>query len=453
MKATCRAIAFALVLTPAASFATKVPIPIEGATLNIQLQLQPQFLTTEAGSPDGTSAAYEIAVRRTRLLVNGDLGPNFQYLIQIDNPNFGRYGNFTSRAIIQDAWVAWAPVGLTGGTVVLIEAGLLLTPISHQALESTTNYITADGQSDAYRFPGSALPANRDTGIQLRGWWRNKKIGWRGGVYEGYTPAAATLGGAPANTNTAAATNCAPATPGSCVTPKRNPMFRGFLNFSIIGADEGGYLYGAYKWAKDPILALGVAGNYQSLAIKNAFGSLTDVGVFDTSLYLNLPMTEAAELVAEVTGYLNNNGAGSGNTGYGFSAAAGYRFGAIAPYLAYDLFIGADCNPLALSAAQIATCVGKPGTLGTTHSADSRNFKAGLNFFFNKNLNHLNIEVQVNHETSAYGPQAIAAGNAAYTPLPLDPAVAGGPRRPLSALLSLSQPTFKSLLVHWNYVF
>jgi len=26
------------------------------------------------------------------------------------------------------------------------------------------------------------------------------------------------------------------------------------------------------------------------------------------------------------------------------------------------------------------------------HNADSRNFKAGLNFFFNKNLNHLNLE-------------------------------------------------------------
>ena len=35
MKATCRAIALALVLAPAASFATKVPIPIEGATLNV----------------------------------------------------------------------------------------------------------------------------------------------------------------------------------------------------------------------------------------------------------------------------------------------------------------------------------------------------------------------------------------------------------------------------------
>ena len=223
MKVTCRALAFALVLAPAAAFATKVPIPVEGATLNISLQLQPQFLATEAGSPDGTSTAYEVSVRRTRLLVNGDLGPNFQYLVQID----------TSRAIIQDAWAAWAPLGLTGGTVVLIEAGLLLTPISHQALESTTNYITADGQNDAFRFPGNAFPANRDTGIQLRGWWRNKKIGWRGGMYEGYTPAAATLGGAPANTNTAAVANCTPSTPGSCVAPKRNPMFRGFLNFSM----------------------------------------------------------------------------------------------------------------------------------------------------------------------------------------------------------------------------
>ena len=37
MKAICRALALALVLAPAASFATKVPIPIEGATLNVKM--------------------------------------------------------------------------------------------------------------------------------------------------------------------------------------------------------------------------------------------------------------------------------------------------------------------------------------------------------------------------------------------------------------------------------
>ena len=56
MKATRRALALALVLAPAASFATKVPIPIEGATLNVSFQIQPQFLINQAGTPDGTAA-------------------------------------------------------------------------------------------------------------------------------------------------------------------------------------------------------------------------------------------------------------------------------------------------------------------------------------------------------------------------------------------------------------
>src|SRR5262249_35574677 len=84
---------------------------------------------------------------------------------------------------------------------------------------------------------------------------------------------------------------------------------------------------------------------------------------------------------------------------------------------------------------------------------DSRNFKAGLNFFINKNLNHVNVEFQVNHGTATYGPQAISGANAAYLPLALDPLTTGGPRRPLSAAISLAQPALKSLLVHWHYIF
>ena len=454
MKATCRALALALVLAPAASFATKVPIPVEGATLNVSVQFQPQFLVTEAGSPDGTSAAYDVFVRRTRLLVNGDVGPSFTYLLQIDNANFGKWGNFTGRAIVQDAWVGWAPTGITGPAVLYIDAGILLVPISRHMLQSTTNFITADAQTDGFRFPGNAFPAFRDTGVQLRGWALNKKIGFRGGVYEGYTPAAATLGGAPANANTTTGVaNCNPATPGSCITPKRNPMLGGFVNFDIIGSEEGGWLYGDYKWGKDMILSVNVSGNYQSQATKNAFGNLADVQVYGGGIYLNLPMTEAAEFVAEGTAYLNSNGSASGNTGLGLSGAVGYRFGSIAPYVAYDYFTSKDCDQGSLSAAQITTCVGKAGTLGTNHSADSRNFKAGINFFFNKNLNHMNLEFGVNHGTSAYGPQSINNGNAAYTPLALDPATPNGPRRTLANLSSLAQPAFKTLLLHWNFLF
>jgi len=433
MKATRRALALALVLAPAASFATKVPIPIEGATLNVSFQIQPQFLINQAGTPDGTGASYDVYVRRTRLLVNGDLGPNFTYLIQVDNANFGKWGNFTGRAIIQDAWVGWAPTGITGPTVIYIDAGILLVPFSHHLLESTTNFVTADVQADAFRFPGNAFPAFRDTGVQIRGWLLNKKIGFRGGVYEGYTPAAATLGGAPANTNTAAAANCTPATPGSCVTPKRYPMLSGFVNLDIIGSEEGGWLYGAYKWGKDPIVSVGVSGIYQADAVKNSLGNLANLRIASADVYINFPQTEAAELVIEATGYLNGNGSGSSSTGKGFFVDAGYRFEFVAPYASFSYFDTDDCSGLTLTAGQRTTCN------NAVDVGNSRNFKAGLNFFFNKNLNHLNLEFQSNHGVSSFGAQSITAANAGYVP------------RGITNSLRVSAQ--KSFLAHWNVLF
>src|SRR3989454_9529318 len=246
MKATLKAVlATSLLLAPAA-FATKVPIPIEGATLNVSVQVQTEALIMENGAPNGTDASYDVFVRRTRLLANGDINQNFSYLLQIDNANFGKFGNFGGRAIVQDAWLGWAPTGITGGNVLYIDAGLLLIPISHHLLESTTNFITADVHTDEFRFPANPFQGLRDTGIQLRGWWLDKKIGFRGGVYEGY---------APIDTTTPPSTCVAPGTPPPAppavaspvyITPKRYPQFAGFVNFDVIGSEEGGWLYGAY---------------------------------------------------------------------------------------------------------------------------------------------------------------------------------------------------------------
>lgn len=430
-KALFRLLLPLLLLAPA-SYAVNVPLPIDGATLNLNLQFQTQFLVNEAGTPDGRDPGYDVFVRRSRLNVNGDVGDRFSYLLQIDNPNFGKSGNFNGRAIVQDAWVGWAPAGIKGGTVLYVDAGLLLMPISRHLLESTTNFVTADAQVDAFRFPGSAFPAFRDTGIQVRGWALEKRVGFRGGVYEGYAPV------------TQAAGACASGGAG-CITPKRNPAFGGFVNFDVLGSEEGNWLYGAYKWGKDPILSVGVAANYQSLALKNAFGNLTDQKLLAPDLYLDLPITEQAELVTEVTLYLNGNGTGSANTGTGLSASVGYRFGFFAPYVAYDYFQSSSCDAGGLSPGQLATCA------ATADAADSRNFKAGVNFFFDKNLNHLNVELGANHGQSAYGPSSITAATAGYVPTSLDPLTATGPRRPFTS--SLANPAFKSLLVHWNMLF
>ncbi len=447
MKVTLKALLAASLLLAPAAFATKIPIPIEGATLNVSVQVQTQALINENGAPNGSDPSYDIFVRRTRLLVNGDISQNFSYLFQIDNANFGKYGNFTGRAIVQDAWIGWAPTGITGGNVLYVDAGLLLIPISHHLLESTTNFVTGDVHTDEFRFgsggvtiptggTGNPFPGNRTTGLQVRGWWLEKKVGFRGGVYQGYGPIDQAAG-------------CT-ATGFGCVTPKRYPQFAGFVNLNLIGSEEGGWLYGAYKWGKDPILSVGGSTVYQSQANRNvalnAAGNITDQRLHSVDVYLNFPQTEAAELVVEATGYYSFNGTGSANTGKGFFADVGYRFGWIAPYASYSYFEPEDCSGSLLTTAQTNACILNQDV------GRSRNAKVGLNLFFNKNLNHLNLELQFNHGVSGFGPQAITTANAGYAPA-LKTGNGSGVAVPAAQNTSMRVPTQMSFMAHWNVLF
>src|SRR5690242_5790435 len=98
MKAPFKSgLALALLLSPVASFALKVPVPIDGVTLNINLQLQTQLLANENGNAAGSRWSADVFVRRTRLLVNGDIGKHLSYLVQLDNANFDKYGNTSGR--------------------------------------------------------------------------------------------------------------------------------------------------------------------------------------------------------------------------------------------------------------------------------------------------------------------------------------------------------------------
>ena len=419
----------ALLFAPVSSYAISIPLPTTEATLNLDLQLQPQFVLNEAGTPDGRDPSYDLFLRRARIALGGNVGQNFSYFFQLDSPNFGKFSNFAGRLLVQDAWFGWAPTGISGGTVVYVEAGQLYIPFSRHILVATTNFITADLQTDGLRIPNNPFQAFRSVGVQVRGWALDKRLGFRGGVFEGYGPIDQAAG------------TCASDGVG-CITPKRNPLFSGLVNFDLIGSEEGQWLYSSYKWGASPILSVNGAATYQALALKNAFGSLTNLRVFSAGLYLDLPSSEQSELVVEATGYLNGNGTGSPNNGAGFAAAAGYRFGFIAPYVAYDFFESFGCSGAGATASELAACE------ANVDSANSRNLKAGLNLFFNKNLNHVNIEFGINHGFSAYGPSSITAPAAGYVPASLDPLTPGGPRRPFTN--SLANPNFKSLLVQWT---
>ena len=431
--------ACALGLVPAAALAANVPLPVENATLNVSLQVQSQALYNENGAPNGTDPSLDLFVRRTRLLVNGDFANSFSYTFQVDNTNFGKFGNYTGRMVVQDAWFGWAPTGIKGGTVVYIDAGIIFYPTSREIITSTTNKPTAEGHPDinARGISAAGFNASRSTGIDIRGWALDKKVGFRGGVFEGVQPigtsglAATTI---PASQCVVAATTGATTTAPSCLNPNKRPALAGFVNLDLIGSEEGGWLYQNMYFGKDPILSLSFAGTYQSQALAVGLG-LVDQSSLNSTLFLDYPLSTDQEVVVTLAGYLYGNGAGSKDTGQGMTADLRFRHQWISPYVSYEYFNANDCST-DLSASALKSCKGTGGA----HTADSRNFRAGLDFFFNKNLNHLALEFSLNRGQSAWGAQSVAS-----------PAPAAGTGNP--PLASLGRSPSKSLLAHWNVNF
>ena len=407
--------ALLLCLVPAASQAVNVPLPIKDATLNLQIHIQPRFQLTENGTPNGQDTAYDFFVRRTRLQANGAIGDNWLYLLQVDNANFGRYGNYTGRMIFQDAWASWGPLGTKGNNVVLIEGGLVFFPTSRFTITSSNNYPSMDGHPDMLRgLTASVFPGNRTTGLQVRGWLLDKKLGFRGGVYEGVQPAA---------------------TAGTPLNPKRYPAFAGFANFDIIGSEEGTYLYQGILFGKDPVLSVSLAGAYQANALIVLKG-VTNMRSLTSTVFLDYPLSEQQEAVVALGGYLYGNGTGSRDTGKGLSLDVGFRYQFVKPYISWEYFNGDDCTPAAGSVT-LAQCA-------QAHTGDSRNFRAGLDFYFNKVQNHLIVEFSLNRGQSAVGPTTITAATAGYAP-----AVAAG-QQPFT---SLGRSASKTLAAQWVVVF
>jgi hypothetical protein len=400
-----------LCLVSAAAHAVAVPLPTKDISLNLQIHIQPRFQFTENGSPSGQDPAYDLFVRRTRLQANGNIGNNWLYLFQVDNANFGRYGNFTSRMIIQDAWASWGPFGVRGDNVLLFEGGLLFFPTSRFTITSSNNYPSVDGHPDMLRGLGATV-ANRTTGLQVRGWWFDKKLGFRGGIYEGVQPVA-----------------------GSGRNPERYPAFAGLVNFDIIGAEEGTYLYQSILFAKDPVLSVSLAGAYQAKAVANPKG-LANMRSLTSTVFLDYPLSEQQELVAILGGYLYGMGTGSADSGKGLSLDVGFRYEFVRPYISWEYFNADDCTPV-LGEATAAQCV-------PAHTADSRNFRAGLDFYINKTQNHVIVEFSLNRGQSAVGPQTITGSTAGYAP-----AVAPGEQ----PFLSILRPASKTLVAQWVVVF
>ncbi len=391
------------------AWAGKVQLPtipgLEDASLNINAQLQAWIQSTENSPVSGGGSPQrgintQVFMRRIRLITSGDITKQFHFFIQLDSPNFGRptgtdptgltggTGVTNGRILLQDAQLIYEPI-----PGVFIEMGLLLLPLSHTQVQSTTSFVTLDLHANTIRFPGfnagvnttatavgganTATTGLREPGIQVRGWILDKRLGFRLGVFNGVRGTQGQLGTGinPGGYNPVDPTSTAG------VNPSGAPQLGAYLHYNFLDTEERGWLYQGVYFNNKPILGVGVGAGWQAKAIRGCNqlcpGTTVPLGpqdwrAFAADVYTAWPLFPDHELIAQVAFYNYDFGTNNANTGNGGFAELGYRFEQFQPFVAYEAFWGSENNK----------------------GADARIWWAGINWWYRR-INSLKFEFEI----------------------------------------------------------
>jgi hypothetical protein len=176
-------------------FGTKPPavesFKIENGTGSLRLGVlfQPQF--EAIGGPVRDSAALNLFVRRTRILLGVTLFKSFEFFFDTDFPDLFKADASGARRIpglnIQDAFGTVKVVD----DLLKIDVGYMLPPTSHNGLQGAGTlygwdyYANTFRHSDALNSGGAGSPVGRDLGLQFRGLVGGGLVEYRAGVFQG----------------------------------------------------------------------------------------------------------------------------------------------------------------------------------------------------------------------------------------------------------------------------
>jgi len=299
--------ALAALLASSAVPAIEVNLGTEDFTLRISPQLQPRFEADFDGPPGAAApsghANFDFFIRRARLLVSGSAYKQFTFAILLNAVRLGERGNFNVAPFLQDLFVGYVPA-----TDVNIEMGFLYMPLTHAALGSATDASALEGAGSILLYNNARN--QRETGIQVRALFLERRILVRGGLYEG-----------------ARSSPTAPA-----LNPQGVPLTAGMIRLNLVG-DETRYAYpGIYLDGKTRV-SIGVGGQYQphSGGLRAATGTYDDYIALAADLFADVALPTDTEAVLTLGGYRFDYGAGNAKTGNGMHAELGYRWGRFEP--------------------------------------------------------------------------------------------------------------------------
>lgn len=299
--------ALAAVLSASPADAGKIQLG-EDAVLNVDVLLHPQMQLVKDGAPVG-DVGTDFFLRRVRLLVFGSITKKLSFFIDTDQPNFGKNGDWNVAFYVQDAFIAYE-----FAHKVWVDAGFLLTPLTHHALQGAIALHTVDYHADVIRYPLGVGKVWRDMGVQVRGF--AGPLHFRAAILNGVEGAVLENG--------------------RIVNPDDLPRVAGTARWNILGVEEDIFLRGIY-FTDHPLLSVGVAADYQYSAISTASG-IHDAVAYAADVFLDLPVGTDQEFVFQSNVFSWQQGFDNPRSGTGGFVEVGYRIGIVEPVFSGEYF-------------------------------------------------------------------------------------------------------------------
>lgn len=177
----------------------------------------------------------DVFLRRSRIILAGQISDGIRFFVETDNDNAGKYGASTASTDIQDAFIDLR----IAGSEHWVEAGLILLPFSFENRSSAASLLGHDYNSETIKFVNHFVW--RDFGAELHGGFGDR-IAYCVGAFDGY----------------------------DSKTGNKNPgaslRGTGYLTLSVIGKAQTGWFYSQDRRGKSDYLSLGFGGDFQSKA-------------------------------------------------------------------------------------------------------------------------------------------------------------------------------------------
>jgi hypothetical protein len=396
----------------------------EKGFIDVGALVQAQYRIEQDAAATGSDPSNDFLLRRARILLSGQFDEHINFILSTEI-SYGAIGPAGSNAVPGGTNSGAAGSTYVGGTgagfnnaiylndalasykvdkQLIIDAGLMLVPYSHNAETGSGNFFTVN------IFPSFFAPNSqrntRDVGVLIRGLLLDDRLYYRLGVFNGVQTVGTPTGTANINAGDA-------------------PLFAGMLRFNFAGKEEG-YAWCQMCFASSPIISVGVAANYQANAYRATVQrSPTTTGivkgkwlVVNGDIFFDFPFSKDVELSVDAlftkvwagdeTTPTTGNPFNSPANGYGVFAALALRFGVIAPFGQIEWFQS--------DAAYLGrTVTGTPPVTTVNSTGDVKTYRFGLNWYLLKNTYKISAEMSFQARQKAGATDASVGGTPPFT--------------------------------------